>query len=127
MTSWPWIAPACCSASRIAIRSPGRPHLVHRPHQIVQGRAGIELEHPTGILLHVDGGLLVTAVCPPASGLGWETCWFSAMVTVSPPWLMAAGRSLTSLPMTMVPVREFTMILADLLAGSTSRFSMVER
>ncbi len=49
------------------------------------------------------------------------------MVTVNPPWVMAAGSNLTSLPITIVPVRLFITTRAGASAGVNSKFSSVAK
>ncbi len=49
------------------------------------------------------------------------------MVTVMPPWVIAAGNKRTSAPITMVPVRELTTTFADGLSGSNSKSSNIAK
>lgn len=64
-----------------------------------------------------------TAVSPLEKGSGCTTRGASVMRTVSVPWLMATREILTSLPMTMVPVRSSMTTRAG-VSDSTTRFSI---
>ena len=72
--------------------------------------------------------LLTTVVVPPVlNGAGWLTFLSSLIVTDSEPCDTAAGLTVTLLLMTTVPVRELMMTRAGALAGSTCRFSTLDR
>ena len=58
-------------------------------------------------------------IAPPVA----VTFFFSSILTVNDPWVTAAGVTLTSPPITIVPVLALTTTLAAGLAGYTSIFS----
>ncbi len=58
-----------------------------------------------------------TTVLPGANALGWLTAGVSVIRTTSEPCATAAGVTWTLLPITTVPVREFTITRAGGLSG----------
>ena len=73
--------------------------------------AGISTKLP-GALLIVISAFSKPTVAPSAKLFGWETSFVVETVTVILPWATAAGSSLTSAPITTVPVLSFTTTLA---------------
>src|SRR5690606_36294312 len=117
-------APACLSASRMAIRSPGAAPTSFTARTIssrVVPPSKRNMRLPSCEVLMVEVG--AATVPPPAKAPGWLTCTPSSMVTVSAPWATAAGITRTCEPITTVPVRALTMTLAGALPGVSSRFS----
>src|SRR5690606_30986774 len=121
-------APACLSASRMAIRSEGAAPtwLTARTisSSVVPGpNLNIGLASCSALTLELG----TTTVWPSEKGSGWLTCGSSEIVTVRLPWVTAAGCTRTFWPMTMVPVRELMITLATAWPTSTSRFSRIDR
>src|ERR1700733_9052389 len=72
--------------------------------------------------------LVTTSVVPTlANGPGWLTLCSSLMVTDSEPGDTAAGLTVTLLLITTVPGRELMITRAGAMAGSTWRFSIIDR
>ena len=71
----------------------------------------------------IDGGERLDGSLAFREGFGLTTRGASVMRTVSVPWLMATREILTSLPMTMVPVRSSMTTRAG-MSDSTTRFSI---
>src|SRR5690606_38260873 len=121
-------APACLSASRMAIRSPGAAPTSLTARTIsssVVPPSKRNMRLPSSVPLTVE--FCATTVPPPARAPGWLTCTPSLMVTVSAPWATAAGITRTCEPITTVPVRALTITLAAAEPGLSSRFSTWER
>ena len=74
-------------------------------------------------LRRLDGGVGLDGGLASENGSGWTTCGASVMRTVSAPWLTATREILTSLPMTIVPVRSSMTTRAG-ASASTARFSI---
>jgi hypothetical protein len=85
-------APACFSASRIAIKVAGRSaYLIHRADDFIQRGARAELEHRLGLLLGIHPELGTTTVWPSDKRVRLADLGSSVMVTVRLPWVTAAG------------------------------------
>ena len=98
------------------------------PHQFLDAGALLEYHVASFFFFGDDRNLAgVTVVCPPESGPGWETFRFVWISTVRPPCRMATGAILTSLPITMVPVRSLITILAGTVRFDRQVFEFAEK
>src|SRR5690606_12480198 len=117
-------APACLSASRIAIRSPGAAPTSFTARTIssrVAPPSKRNMRLPSLLAVMDDCG--AATVWPPAKALGWLICVDSLTVTVSEPCAIAAGLTRTCAPITTVPGRELTTTRAGAVPGEDATLS----